>query len=91
MGPRYREAFLEGHNIYIVMDFAKNGDLHSRIKKLKARNRYFDEEHIWLAIIQILKGLKALHSRDILHRVRPRRWQPAARARRLTQGRTGRT
>lgn len=60
------------------MEFASNGDLHQRIKRLRAKKDHFPEEEIWSFFLQIAKGLKALHDRSILHRVRTGRCQGRA-------------
>ena len=64
----------------IVMDFADDGDLLQKVKRrLKlnvsveainevARKEYMEEREIWSIIIQMVKGLKALHDKSILHR-----------------------
>lgn len=45
------------------MDFADSGDL---LQKIKAGVK-FSEEEVWTAIIQMVRGLKALHDQNILH------------------------
>ena len=50
------------------MEYADNGDLHQKILEHKKSMKYFDEIEIWKIFIQIVKGLKALHDLQILHR-----------------------
>jgi hypothetical protein len=76
----YCEAFIERDNLYIVMEFAEHGDIYSQIKKFKTANKYVKEDTIWSYLLQICLGLKELHDRSILHRVRGR---PRRRVRRF--------
>ena len=66
----YKESFLDEKDstLCIVMEFADKGDLSSRIKEQKKRDRYFNEKDIWRIFIQLVKGLKALHDLNIIHR-----------------------
>jgi NIMA (never in mitosis gene a)-related kinase len=50
------------------MDFADDGDLLQKIRKKATNGTKFDELDIWNIIIQMVKGLKALHDKSILHR-----------------------
>lgn len=50
------------------MEFADGGDLYQKIVDHKKSKKYFDEAEIWETFIQIVKGLDALHQKQILHR-----------------------
>lgn len=50
------------------MEFAQNGDLYAEIVNFQKAGRFPEEEWIWKMIIQMVRGLKALHSLKILHR-----------------------
>lgn len=52
------------------MEFAKKGDLHQQIRKFKSRRQLMPEETLWRCFLHMCKGLKYLHDRSILHRVR---------------------
>ena len=66
----YREAFYDqkSKTLNIVMEYADDGDLSTKIKQYIKNQLYFDEETIWSTLIQILEGLKYLHKSDIIHR-----------------------
>ena len=54
---------------YLVMEFCNGGDLTGCLKKYMAKyNRPFTEEIVQYLMRQIVSGLDALHSRNILHR-----------------------
>lgn len=66
----YKEAFFdeESKTLNIVMEFADDGDLDSKIQRhLKARTN-FAESDIWSFLVQIVNGLKYLHDSRIMHR-----------------------
>ena len=50
------------------MEYADNGDVFQKICSYQKRETYIKEKKIWYIFIQIVRGLKALHDRKILHR-----------------------
>ena len=50
------------------MEFADNGDLYEKISTHSKNSTKFTEDEIWGIIIQVTRGLKALHDLKILHR-----------------------
>ena len=66
----YKEAFWDdsGSSLNIVMEFADDGDLESKIIKMKKEGGMFNESLIWSYSIQMIEGLNALHDKKIMHR-----------------------
>ena len=66
----YKEAFFDekDNTLSMVMEFADGGDLYQKIKENRKTQRLFEESDIWRIFIQLVKGLKALHELNILHR-----------------------
>lgn len=64
----YKEAFYDQATncLCLVMEYAQRGDLEKRIKARK--KKMFSENEIWYYFIQILQGLQALHSNNVMHR-----------------------
>jgi len=50
------------------MEYCEKGDLFQRISHLKKNDLTFDEKEVWSIYLQILMGLKELHTRRIFHR-----------------------
>jgi NIMA (never in mitosis gene a)-related kinase len=50
------------------MEFAENGDLQTLIESHKKRTTFLKEEQIWSILIDLLRGLQALHKLKIVHR-----------------------
>ena len=65
---KYLNVFLHSDHIYIVTEYAANGDLLQIIKKHKSQNTIFKEHEIWEYFIQICLGLQYLHKNNIIHR-----------------------
>ena len=66
----YKEAFFDekSSTLNIVMEYADDGDLSTKIKNNLKRHVNFDETTIWSILIQILEGLNYLHKSRIIHR-----------------------
>ena len=66
----YKEAFYDNNSetLNIVMEYADDGDLNSKIKEYIKNKKNFEENIIWKTLIQILEGLKYLHKNCIIHR-----------------------
>ena len=66
----YKESFYEEKtgNLNLVLEYANDGDLHSKIFQQKNKKIYFKEKQIWSYFIQLVKGLKVLHDNNLMHR-----------------------
>ena len=66
----YKEAFYDekSSTLNIVMEYADDGDLSSKIKKMLKKHLQFEENTIWSILIQILEGINYLHKSKIIHR-----------------------
>ena len=66
----YKDAFYDDNSktLNIVMEFANDGDISSKIKKKLKAKSHFEENIIWEYLIQILEGLNYLHEKKIIHR-----------------------
>ena len=65
---RYCEAFVERKKLYIVLEFAKYGDLSHVIKKQQSKRRFMSEHQVMTLFVQICLALRHLHKHNILHR-----------------------
>ena len=66
----YNDAFFDdaSQSLCIIMEYAGGGDLLGKTNEHKKNGTFFSEETIWKYIIQMIKGLRTLHSMKILHR-----------------------
>ena len=66
----YKEAFFDqkSSTLNIVMEYADDGDLSTKIKNNVKRLVQFDENTIRNILIQILEGINYLHKSKIIHR-----------------------
>ena len=66
----YKEAFWDDsqNTLNIVMEYADDGDLQTKITKMRKEGGMFQENLIWSYSIQMIEGLKALHDKKIMHR-----------------------
>ena len=64
----YKEAFFEGINLCIVMEYANQGDLSGLIERKRKDEVRFTEEEVWRMLIPMLQALQALHESSVLHR-----------------------
>ena len=66
----YKEAFFDepSNTLNIVMEYADDGDISSKIKTTLQKKLIFDENTIWNWLIQLLEGIKYLHDNKIMHR-----------------------
>ena len=66
----YKEAFWDDsqNTLNIVMEYADDGDLQTKIGKMRKEGGMFQENLIWSYSIQMIEGLKALHDKKIMHR-----------------------
>ena len=66
----YKESFYDEdtQTLNLVLEFADDGDLATKIQNYKKSNQIFKENEIWSLFIQMIKGLKVLHEHQIMHR-----------------------
>lgn len=66
----YKEAFIDdiSQALCIIMEFADDGDMFQKIVKHQKNETSFDEQFIWKTFITVVRGLKALHDLNIMHR-----------------------
>jgi NIMA (never in mitosis gene a)-related kinase len=50
------------------MEYADNGDLFQKISENQKNKTTFAEQDIWRIFIQVVRGLKAMHDLNIMHR-----------------------
>ena len=65
---QFYEAFCDNKRLCIVTEYSRLGDLAHLIERRKKKRRPFQEEDIWRFLIQLLSGLKELHSCGVVHR-----------------------
>ena len=65
---KYRESFVDGEDLDIVMEYCDNGDLCNFLKHKKKKGIPLEEDLIWQIFIKITLGLTAIHKMKILHR-----------------------
>jgi len=66
----YKESFYNEKNqtLNIILEYADDGDLQTKIISKKSSNNFFEEKTIWSIFIQMVKGLNELHNKKIIHR-----------------------
>ena len=66
----YKESFFDEieKTLNIVMEYADDGDLRTKISQTLKDHLSFEEVTIWNVLIQTLEGLKYLHENNIIHR-----------------------
>jgi serine/threonine protein kinase len=65
---KYHKAFIYNDSICWLMDFCDGGTLKERIHLYSKREKLIEENLIWYWSLQILNGIRYLHSKGIIHR-----------------------
>jgi len=65
---KYHDSFIQDEHVYIISEYASNGDLQTLINYNKKHNIILDNTFISKTILQIILGLTYLHKYHIAHR-----------------------
>ncbi|CAD7964656.1 unnamed protein product [Amoebophrya sp. A25] len=60
--------FLEDRHLVLVIEYASKGDLNKELAMRSKGKKDFRESEIWDLFLQILNGLRFVHSKGIVHR-----------------------
>lgn len=56
------------NSLYVLLEYAKYGDLYQDIKRRKQTNQFYTERELLFMFSQLLDGLHYIHSKGIIHR-----------------------
>lgn len=65
---KFYEAFVDNSMLYIITEYAGNGDMFQRLKRLQQKRQSMPEDMAWVFFIQLCLGIQSLHKSNILHR-----------------------
>ena len=65
---KYYKSFQEGNFLFIIIEYARNGDLKDFIESHKIFNKHIPEEEIWNMFLQSMEALEYIHRNNIIHR-----------------------
>jgi NIMA (never in mitosis gene a)-related kinase len=65
---RFYEALGDCKRLCIVTEYCRLGDLAHLIDRKKKKNKHFREDIIWCFLLELLEGLRVLHSCGVVHR-----------------------
>lgn len=65
---KYHKSYIHEDCIYWIMDYCDGGTLRERICLYIKQNKSIEENLIWYWSLQIMNGLKYIHSKGIIHR-----------------------
>ena len=63
---KYEESWADDDNFFILMEYCKNGDLHTQI--INADGCFFSEKKVVNWLSQMCQAIKHSHDRNLLHR-----------------------
>jgi len=61
-------SFVEKDCLYIIMEYAQSGDIHSFITKQKDSKKRLKETELWSMLHELLLGIQHLHENNVIHR-----------------------
>ena len=65
---RYFDSFVETRKLFLVMEYAPNGSLHTVLTQHQRTQRHLAEDTVWRYTLQLLLGLHTIHTQMIVHR-----------------------
>ena len=65
---KYFESFKDKRSFYIIMEYCDNLDLKEFIREYKNKNKFIDQNIIYLIVLDICLGIKEIHKNNIIHR-----------------------
>ena len=65
---RYYDSFIQERKLFLVMEYATHGSLHSVLQRHQKSQLHIDEVTLWQYTIQLLLGLQSIHKLRVLHR-----------------------
>ena len=65
---KYYNSFQEGDYLYIIEEFADNGDMVNLLKKHRDKKKYIREKKLWNIFLQCMEGLAYIHKCGVIHR-----------------------
>jgi len=65
---KYIDSKILNNKVYIIMEYADDGDLKAKIKQHKQKNIPFKEENIINWFIEICEAVNYIHKQNIIHR-----------------------
>lgn len=65
---RYFDSFVEMRKLFLVMEYAPNGSLHTVLAQHQRTQTPIAEEVVWRYILQLLLGLHTIHTCRVVHR-----------------------
>ena len=65
---KYYSSFQEGDYLYIIEEFADNGDMTNLLKKHKESGKFIKERKLWNIFLQCMEGLAYIHKVGAIHR-----------------------